>query len=131
MASTEDNKLAFVMMVLKNSELKADWKAIATEAGISLPGNAQRKFREIAQAAGYKLINGSQIVEVDGNGDAAKSTTAAPTKKRKSPTKKEKTTKDESSKETPTGSPSKKTKVAQPASEVKEAVKQETKDEQA
>jgi hypothetical protein len=24
----------------KNSELKPDWKAIATEAGISLPGNA-------------------------------------------------------------------------------------------
>jgi hypothetical protein len=96
--------------------------------------SSQRKLREIAQAAGYKLVNGSQIVELDSNEAAAKSTTATPTKKRKSPTKKEKTIKDESSKEAPAGSPSKKTKLTQRATdgdEVKEEVKQEVKDEQA
>ncbi|ETI29299.1 hypothetical protein G647_01752 [Cladophialophora carrionii CBS 160.54] len=132
MASTEDNKLTFVMMVLKNSDMKPDWKAIATEAGISLPGNAQAKLRKIAQAAGYKLVNGNQIVELDGTEDAAKTATAAPTKKRKSPTKKEKVAKDESSNETATESPSKKTKLTQVASDsAQEEVKQEVKDEEA
>jgi hypothetical protein len=37
--SAED-RLAFVMVVLRHTEMKPDWNAIAAEAGISLAGNA-------------------------------------------------------------------------------------------
>ncbi|ETI29298.1 hypothetical protein G647_01751 [Cladophialophora carrionii CBS 160.54] len=69
------------MMVLKNTEMNPDWKIITAEAGISRTSNAQRKFRQIIEAAGYKLVN-NQIVDPDedqaiGNHSAATATAAA------------------------------------------------------
>jgi hypothetical protein len=40
MATFEPPQVAFLMTVLKHSELNNDWKEVASEAGISLVGNA-------------------------------------------------------------------------------------------
>ncbi|KAJ9606413.1 hypothetical protein H2200_009374 [Cladophialophora chaetospira] len=82
MATPEDNRLMYVMMALKHAELKIDWNAVAAEAGITIAGNASRKFREIAKTAGFAFTNG-KVVDLDG----AAVTKATPNK-RKSPTKK-------------------------------------------
>ncbi len=35
-----DEQFAFVLIVLENTKMDTDWKAIATQAGITLAGNA-------------------------------------------------------------------------------------------
>ncbi|KAJ9606414.1 hypothetical protein H2200_009375 [Cladophialophora chaetospira] len=89
MAELNADQVAYMMVVLKNTEMAIDWKVITEEAGISKPSNAQRKFRQIVEAAGYKLVN-NKIVESDSDTAAVTTPAATPTsKKRKASTKKD------------------------------------------
>ncbi|KAJ9606416.1 hypothetical protein H2200_009377 [Cladophialophora chaetospira] len=68
---TQLEKIAFVMKVLKTMELpKADWPSVAAEDGIQNPENARKKFKRIIQEAGF-VLDGDQIVDAEGAGNAA------------------------------------------------------------
>ncbi|EXJ65325.1 hypothetical protein A1O7_01666 [Cladophialophora yegresii CBS 114405] len=129
------DQTAYMMIVLKNTEMNPDWKLITVEAGISKPSNAQRKFRQIVEAAGFKLVN-NQIVDPgeDEHEDHAGNATRAPSpsatsqgRKRKSPTKDKK----DASEEAEPGIKKREKKASQPVGDVKRRGKDEIKDEAA
>ncbi len=133
-SQTDAEKLAYVMVILKNTEMpKPDYSAVAVEAGINNANNAyvafttyyfpyiltyryhsssQKKFRAIVKSAGFDLVEG-KVVGADGSGPTPVDPAVTPKRGRGKKADGE-TPKRGSAKKATNGTPSKKRKLSPP-----------------
>ncbi|KAK5073694.1 hypothetical protein LTR64_007170 [Lithohypha guttulata] len=77
-----EGRIQTYLAVFKHlNTLDVDWKGFAEELGISLTGNAQRKFKESLKKDGFQLAAG-KITPLDGTNSSSKAA-ATPSKRKK------------------------------------------------